>query len=324
MYKKFFGLERNPFDLSPDPYFVFPTDRTKETLAAVYYAVARRKGFVVLTGEVGTGKTLMVRCLLKLWKRQQVAFSNVFNPKLSSLDFLRFIAHDLGLKVTEGSKGNVLAALYQFLLGQAQKGSTTVLIVDEAHQLSMNAMEEIRLLTNLETTQQKLVQIILVGQPELDRKLDSFELRQLKQRIAVRCQLEPPSGQETATYIERRLRLSGAGERATAIIPVQVVEAIYRYSQGIPRSINAICEQSLIAAFARGCTAITPEIIEEVASYFRLHGEVQPLRPALASTANSQTMASALLQLVNSMEQALTRPVLAHPEALPLKSITHQ
>ena len=324
MYKKFFGLERNPFDLSPDPYFVFPTDRTKETLAAVYYAVARRKGFVVVTGEVGTGKTLMVRCLLKLWKRQQVAFSNVFNPKLSTLDFLHFIAHDLGLKVPEPTKGNILAALYECLLAQAQKGSTTVLIVDEAHQLSLNALEEIRLLTNLETTQQKLVQIILVGQPELDRKLDSFELRQLKQRIAVRCQLEPLSAQETATYIERRLKLSGAGEHATAIFPPEAVEAIYRYSQGIPRSINAICEQSLIAAFARANATITPEIIEEVASYFRLHAAAQPLEPALSPAEVSQTTASALLQLVNSLEQTLTRPVLSHPKPIPLKSITHQ
>jgi general secretion pathway protein A len=323
MYKKFFGLERNPFDLSPDPYFVFPTERTKEALAAVYYAVARRKGFVVVTGEVGTGKTLMARCLLKLWKRQQVAFSNVFNPKLSSLDFLRFIAHDLGLKVPEPTKGNVLSALYEFLLAQAQKGSTTVLIVDEAHQLSMNALEEIRLLTNLETTQQKLVQIILVGQPELDRKLDSFEMRQLKQRIAVRCQLEPLSAQETATYIERRLKLSGAGERAATIFPPESIEVIYRYSQGVPRSINAICEQSLIAAFARAHATITPAIIEEVACYFRLHA-APSLEPAMASTANSQTTASALLQLVNSMEQALARPVLSHPEPMPLKSITHQ
>jgi general secretion pathway protein A len=322
MYKKFFGLERNPFDLSPDPFFVFPTDRTKEALAAVYYAVARRKGFVVVTGEVGTGKTLLVRCLLKLWKRQQVAFSNVFNPKLSTLDFLRFIAHDLGLKVPEPTKGNVLAALYEFLLGQAQKGSTTVLIVDEAHQLSMNALEEIRLLTNLETTQQKLVQIILVGQPELDRKLDSFELRQLKQRIAVRCQLEPLNEQETATYIKRRLKLSGGGDGAGTLFPLETIDVIYRYSQGLPRSINAICEQSLIAAFARASAVITPEIVEAVASYFRLHAAPQPLEPA--STSASAQTASALLQLVNSMEQALARPVLAHSEVLPLKSITHQ
>jgi type II secretory pathway predicted ATPase ExeA len=324
MYKKFFGLERNPFDLSPDPYFVFPTERTKEALAAVYYAVARRKGFVVVSGEVGTGKTLMVRCLLKLWKKQQVAFSNVFNPKLSTLDFLRFIAHDLGLQVAEPTKGNVLAALYEFLLAQAQKGSTTVLIVDEAHQLSMNALEEIRLLTNLETTQQKLVQIILVGQPELDRKLDSYELRQLKQRIAVRCQLAPLSEAETQTYIERRLRLAGAGERAAALIPRETGAAVYRYSQGVPRSINAICEQALIAAFARGSETIPPEIIEEVASYFRLRTAPQALEAESASEAPSQTTANALLQLVNSMEQALARPVIPHAGAAVLKTIIHQ
>lgn len=323
MYKQFFGLDRNPFELSPDPYFVFPTDKTKEVFAAVYYAVARRKGFVVVTGEVGTGKTLMVRCLLKILKRQQVAFSNVFNPKLSALDFLRFVAHDLGLKVPDPTKGNVLAALYEYLLDQALNGKTTVLVVDEAHQLSMNALEEIRLLTNLETTQQKLVQIILVGQPELDRTLDSFELRQLKQRIAVRCQLEPLTAPETATYIERRLHLSGAGNRAEKIFPPETIEAIYRYSRGVPRLINAISEQSLIAAFAKASTAITPEIVEQVASYFRLQVTPQPLNPA-ASPPNLQTTAGALLQLVNSMEQVLARPMLARPEAVPRKPITPQ
>ena len=325
MYKQFFGLDRNPFDLSPDPYFVFPTKRTREVLASVYYAVARRKGFVVVTGEVGTGKTLMVRCLLKLWKKQQLAFSNVFNPKLSTLDFLRFIAHDFGLKISDPTKGNVLRALYEFLLSQAQKGSTTVLIVDEAHQLSMSALEEIRLLTNLETSQQKLVQIILVGQPELDRKLDSFELRQLKQRIAVRCQMEPLGLDDTSTYIERRLELSGAKEKASAIFSRASVDVIYRYSQGVPRSINAICEQALVAAFARASAIVTPEIVEDVAAYFRLHtGTGTTTMKSLVSPGiEQQTAAKTLLQLVNAMERVLGGPVPSSPEpVLPgIKSI---
>lgn len=319
MYKQFFGLDRNPFDLSPDPYFVFPTDRTKEVFAAVYYAVARRKGFVVVTGEVGTGKTLMIRCLLKILKRQEVAFSNVFNPKLSTLDFLRFIAHDLGLKVPEPTKGNVLAALYEYLLSQALKGKTTVLVIDEAHQLSMNALEEIRLLTNLETAQQKLVQIILVGQPELDRTLDSFELRQLKQRIAVRCKLEPLELEEACTYIERRLKLSGAQDKAATIFPRETMETIFRYSHGIPRSINAICEQSLVAAFARGSTSITPAIIDEVASYYRLKTvPVAPLETTRPDGSRQATAAGALLQLVESLERVLAQPTGASVErALP-------
>ena len=317
MYKQFFGLDRNPFDLSPDPYFVLPTERTKEVFAAVYYAVARRKGFVVVTGEVGTGKTLMVRCLLKILKRQEVAFSNVFNPKLSTLDFLRFIAHDLGLKVPDPTKGNVLAALYEYLLGQALKGTTTVLVVDEAHQLSMNALEEIRLLTNLETTQQKLVQIILVGQPELDRKLDSFELRQLKQRIAVRCRLEPLELEETCTYIERRLKLSGAQEKAPTIFPRETMESIFRYSHGIPRSINAMCEQSLVAAFARESATVTPAIIDEVASYYRLKTmPAPPLESPLAAASRPATAAEALLQLVDSLERVLAQPAGAPVETV--------
>jgi general secretion pathway protein A len=309
MYKKFFGLKRNPFELSPDPYFIFPTDKSKEVFASVYHGISRRKGFVVLTGEVGTGKTLMIRCLLSLLKRQEIAFANVFNPRLSALDFLRFVALDLGLRVEEPTKGNVLHALYEFLLAQAEKGLTTVLVIDEAHQLSLNVLEEIRLLTNLETTQQKLLQIILAGQPELDRKLDSRDLRQLKQRVAIRCQLEPLSLEDTRSYIERRLKLSCAEEpRAGTIFPPDTVEAVYRYSCGIPRTINAICEQALVAAFAAGSPVVHADVIEKVAAYFRLYpvshfGESSEHQ----DVGDQRVAARSLLQLMESMERALQR-----------------
>jgi len=143
MYKDFFGLKRSPFELSPDPYFVLPTAKIKDTLFSIYYAIAQRKGFVVLTGEVGTGKTLMIRCLLTLLKRQQVRFCNVFNPRLSPLDFLRFVVHDLGIDVAEPTKANLLQALYRFLLAQAEKGLTTVLVIDEAQQLPLSVLEEV-------------------------------------------------------------------------------------------------------------------------------------------------------------------------------------
>src|SRR5712691_88798 len=190
MYKKFYGLKRNPFEMSPHPYFFFLTEQHNEALAAIYYGIARRKGFVVMTGEVGTGKTLLVRYLLELLNRQQVAFANVFNPLLSGIDFLRYIAGDLGLKLDNQSKSSLLLELNNFLIARHRKGLPTVLVVDEAQHLFPEVLEEIRLLTNLETSQQKLLQILLVGQPELDQKLDSHELRQLKQRIALRCHLE--------------------------------------------------------------------------------------------------------------------------------------
>jgi general secretion pathway protein A len=191
MDQDFFGINRSPFDLSPDPSFMWPTSTTREALASITYAVAFHKGFIVLTGEVGTGKTMVVRSLFDFWKSQGIAFANIFAPRLSVTDFLIMATSDLGIKVTEFSKATLLQALYGFLTNQFQKGLTTVLVIDEAHQLSTDVLEEIRMLTNVETNQQKLVQVLLVGQPELDRKLDSFELRQLKQRIAVRCQLEP-------------------------------------------------------------------------------------------------------------------------------------
>ncbi len=270
MYNGFFGFERSPFELSPDPDFFFPLERSREALASIYYALCQRKGFVVLTGEVGTGKTLLIRCLLKLLKRQQIPFANVFNPRLSDMDFLEYVIFDLGIKVAERSKSSLLRALYNFLLVQLQKGLTTVLVVDEAHQMGQSLLEEVRLLTNLETNQQKLIQIVLVGQPEFDTKLDSFELRQLKQRIAIRYRLEPFTIAETRQYIERRLTRAGAGSGARAIFSLKTVEAIHRYSLGIPRLINSICDQSLIAAYARQSRSVPVELIDEIATYFRL------------------------------------------------------
>ncbi len=281
MYKHFFGLNRNPFELSPDPSFMYRSEKNKEALASIVYAVAKRKGFVVMTGEVGTGKTLIVRSLFELWKSEGIAFANIFAPRLHVIDFLISVTADLGIKVTEATKGNLLRALYGFLVTQFQKGLTTVLVIDEAHQISTAVLEEIRMLTNVETNKQKLVQVLLVGQPELDRKLDSFELRQLKQRIAIRCQLDPLCEEETRQYIEHRLNLAGATSRANTIFPAETVDVVHRYSRGLPRLVNSICDHALVAAYARQVRIVPVEIIEEVASHFRLD-----LAPNLNQTEN--------------------------------------
>jgi general secretion pathway protein A len=271
MYKSFYKLSRNPFEISPDPSFLFPTRRHNEALAALYYGVRRHKGFVVLTGEVGTGKTLLVRCLLQLLKGSDVAYAYVFNSHLSSFEFLQYTSADLGLRTLGKSKAGLLLELGAFLVNRHQKRLTTVLVADEAHHLSAEVLEEIRLLTNLETTNGKLLQILLVGQPELDEKLDAVELRQLKQRIALRSHLEPLDMQETIGYIQRRLQLAGASYLMGEIFPQQTVAEVQRYSQGIPRLINTICENALITAFARQLGSIPPEIIQEVASDLRLN-----------------------------------------------------
>jgi general secretion pathway protein A len=270
MYEQFLGLISSPFQLSPDPFFMIPSEKSQEALASIYGAIRLRKGFVVMTGEVGTGKTLVLRCLMERLEREETPFAYFIGPRLSTVDFLSYIAFELGLSVPEPSKGNLLRALYVFLLSQFEKGFTTVLIVDEAHQMPRSVLEEIRLLTNFETAQQKLAQIVLVGQPELDKKLDTVELRSLKQRIAVRCHLEPLRAEDIGLYIERRLELAGAGSQAATLFPPETAHAIYSYSQGIPRLVNSICDQALTAACARQIRVVPVEVIKSVASHFRL------------------------------------------------------
>lgn len=269
MYKSFYKLKRNPFEITPDPSFLFPTTRHNEALASLYYGVIAHRGFVVLTGEVGTGKTLILRSLLGLVQRREVAFALIFNPSLSPLEFIRYIASDFRLPVAGKAKDELIHALNDYLLRQHERGLTTLLVVDEAHHLSSQILEEIRLLTNLETSQQKLLQIVLAGQPELDEKLDCHELRQLKQRIALRCHLEPLSLDETKEYVRRRLQIAGA-TAAEAVFSAPAIEAIFCHSRGIPRLVNTICENALLSGYAKQAPAITPEIIDGVARDLRL------------------------------------------------------
>src|SRR5208283_1736732 len=269
MYKNFYNLQRNPFEITPDPSFLFPTTRHNEALASLYYGVTAHRGFVVLTGEVGTGKTLILRSLLALLQRRDVAFALIFNPTLSPLEFMRYIARDFGLAISGKAKDELIHVLNGFLLQRHQKRLTTILVVDEAHQMSSEILEEIRLLTNLETSQQKLLQIVLAGQPELDQKLDSHELRQLKQRIALRCHLDPLTSNEAREYMGRRLRIAGA-PAAVEIFSRPAIEAVFRHSRGIPRLINTICENALLWGYARHAATVTSEIIEDVARDLRL------------------------------------------------------
>jgi general secretion pathway protein A len=269
MYKAFYHLQKNPFEITPDPTFLFPTTRHNEALASLYYGVTSHRGFVVLTGEVGTGKTLMLRSLLGLLQRRDVAFALIFNPSLSPFEFIRYIAGDFGLPVTGKAKDEIIHALNGFLLHRHERGLTTVLAVDEAHLLSPEILEEIRLLTNLETAQKKLLQIVLAGQPELDQKLDSFELRQLKQRIALRCHLDALNLDETRKYIERRLKIAGAAPE-NKIFSESAAMAVFRHSRGIPRLINTVCENALLAGYANRAVIVTPEIIDNVANDLRL------------------------------------------------------
>lgn len=266
MYKKYYGLTRKPFEMSPDPYFYYPTPRHNEALALLTYGVQEKKGFVVVSGEVGTGKTLLVRCLLDALARHKTAFAFVYNPVLSVTEFLAHVLNDLAVSRNSQSKIELLSSLNSYLVVRARRGETTALVVDEAQLLSWELLEEIRLLTNLETARFKLLQIVLVGQPELEQKLDSLELRQLKQRVAMRCRLKPLELEDVRGYIRRRLELAGANSHAPAIYPDESIQAVHRLSRGVPRLINAICENSLIYGYSNQAKQITPAIVQEVAT----------------------------------------------------------
>jgi general secretion pathway protein A len=269
MYEGYFGFSRAPFELGPDPFFLFETPVHREAFACVYYGLTRRKGFAVLTGEVGTGKTLLTRMLLNVAAKTNIATAYVFNPKLSSEDFLRYILEEFGI-VVRTTKSEMLHDLNRFLIEKHRSGSTAALIIDEAHLLDFDVLEEIRLLTNLETSVDKLLQIVLIGQPELDGMLDSPRLRQLKQRIAVRSTLKPLSPEQTRIYIHHRIMRAGTTLSPDVIFPDASINLVQRYSGGIPRLINNICQNGLLSAFAKQQRAVTPDLVEEVVADLKL------------------------------------------------------
>src|SRR6202044_1801104 len=225
MYKAFFGFSENPFNMSPDPSFLFRSSQHEEALANLIYGVQSRKGFVLLSGEVGTGKTTMLECLRDFLHSQQIAFASLFNSRLTVEQFFELLAYDLDLQCNRHSKTEVLLTLNNMLLERAAAGRTTVLIVDEAHNLEWDVLEEIRLLGNLENRKGKLLQVIIAGQPELDRKLDAPNLRQLKQRIVLRTNLHAFTLRDTVEYIQSRLEK--AGMRDQTVFPEELMADIH-------------------------------------------------------------------------------------------------
>ncbi len=277
MYNAFFGITDNPFNLSPDPAFLYRSSQHEEALANLIYGVQSRKGFIVLTGEVGTGKTTMLECLREYLESQYIEFAFLFNSRINSQQFFEMIAYDLDLRCERTSKTEVLFALNNLLIQQMNEGRTTVLIVDEAHNLDWEVLEEIRLLGNLENRKGKLLQIVLAGQPEFDRKLDAPNLRQLKQRIVLRYNLKPFSLEETAEYIDSRLVKVGLADQA--VFPDALITEIHTRSRGIPRVINGICDNLLLTAFAMEVKVCTQKMLDEVSDDMRLEWPGRRLRP---------------------------------------------
>jgi len=289
MYKEFFGLRANPFNVNPDPRYLFLTRHTEEALACLTYGIQSRKGFVLLTGEVGTGKTTLINKLLEWLRLQQVATAFIFNSRLNVPQFLDYMMADFGIPCDSRAKSQVLLRLYNWLLDRYRAGETAVLIVDEAQNLSEEVLEEIRMLTNLETFTEKLLQIVLVGQPELEQKLKQPQLRQLRQRLTLRAKTHPLTLDETKAYVHQRLRI--AGSNGQQIFDPEALVSIHRYASGIPRVINLLCEHCLVSAFVDQQKIIAPTVVDAVARDFDLgdsttSGNVLPAPPASGNPNN--------------------------------------
>jgi general secretion pathway protein A len=299
MYKEFFGLRANPFNVNPDPRYLFLTRHTEEALACLTYGIQSRKGFVLLTGEVGTGKTTLINKLLEWLRLQQVATAFVFNSRLNTAQFLDYMMADFGIPCDSKDKSQILLRLYNWLLDRYRAGETAVLIVDEAQNLSEEVLEEIRMLTNLETFTEKLLQIVLVGQPELEVKLRQPQLRQLRQRLSLRAKTHELTLAETKAYVQQRLRI--AGSNGQEIFDPESVIAIHRYANGIPRVINLLCEHCLVSAFVDQQNVIKPAVVDNVARDLDLADNmaVRAMMPPAAAGQEKFDLVETLRSLAN-------------------------
>ncbi len=264
----FFGLRENPFSANQDPRYSFSTRMVKQAWAELTCGIQTRNAFAVLTGEAGTGKTRLVRQLAEWLRQRETPTAFIFNPQLHTDDLFEFMLADFGIPPGERRGTKPLMCLNNWLFARYRAGRTAVLIVDEAQGLSTEVLESIRLLLNLETAQEKLLQIVLSGQPELNDKLNRPELRQLRQRITLRSWTRPLTLDETHAYIQHRLHIAGAG-REFILLP-EAVNAAYEYSRGVPRVLNLLCENALIAGFAKAIKPVPEEVVDEVARRFQL------------------------------------------------------
>jgi general secretion pathway protein A len=271
MYEKFYGLAERPFDLTPNPKFMYLSRRHLEALSVVRYGITGRKGVTLLVGEAGTGKTTVVRSVLESLANEGIRCVYLNNPTLTRNEFLEFLAARFGMpRDSAGSKARFLLSFERLLMERHQNGERGALVIDEAQSLPIELMEEVRLLANLETATDKLLPVVMAGQPELADKLDAKELRQLKQRVALRTDLAPFAVEETAAYIAGRIRKAGGDP--LHIFTREAILAVHQKSGGIPRTISVVCDNAMLSGFAMGEKPIGPAVIEEVAQDFRLQG----------------------------------------------------
>ena len=262
MYCEFYGFSEKPFTVTPNPRFIFLSGNHREALAHLVYGIDTHAGFISMSGEVGTGKTTLLRALLSQLDTDKYRSALIFNPCLSGEQLLAGICREFSVEPVERNSFGYLDALNQFLLEQHMAGRTVVLVIDEAQNLAPDVLEQLRMISNLETERDKLVQIILAGQPELNDLLGRHDLRQLSQRITVRCRLVPMGFSDTNDYIQHRLKISGC--RIPGFFSRGAVKKIFRFSQGIPRLINVVCEQALVLAWTRESLAVSSPIVGQV------------------------------------------------------------
>ena len=262
MYCEFFGFSEKPFTITPNPQFIYLSEHHREAFAHLLYGIDSHAGFIAMTGEVGTGKTTVLRTLLSQLDPEKYRSALIFNPCLSAEQLLASICREFGVLPDERNSFGYLEALNLFLLDQHAAGRTVVLVVDEAQNLAPDVLEQVRMISNLETERDKLIQIILAGQPELEDVLKRNDLRQLSQRITVRCRLTPIGRGDTAEYIRHRLKVSGC--RIPGLFSAGAVKRIYRFSGGVPRLVNIACDQALVMAWTRESSGVTPAIATQV------------------------------------------------------------
>jgi type II secretory pathway predicted ATPase ExeA len=270
--------------------------RIREALACLQYGIAARKGFVVMTGEVGTGKTTLLKTVLSSFTKDRVSTAFVFNPRLDVLDFLEFVLTDFGIPPKTRTKSGMLLQLNRWLIDRFRNQELCAIVVDEAQNLSWELLEEIRLLTNLETSSEKLVQIVLSGQPELEEKLRNPSVRQLRQRISMWCKTYPLSSEETQAYIAERLRIAGARQ---PVLSPEAVQLVHRYSKGIPRLINLLCEHAMISAYVEQIKPIPARIVESVSTELDLDDQPFLISPMALSGLQGNILPTTMFNTIN-------------------------
>ena len=306
MYERYFGFTERPFELTANPRYLFLTERYREALGTLTYGLSSHKGIVVMTGEAGTGKTTMLNAALAGARHDQLV-AYLSNPTLRRAEFIEIMTTQLGLPAEVAtSKARFLQAVTRLLEDRAAAGKVTALVIDEAHSLPTRLLEEVRLLANIEQPERKLLTVVLVGQPELADRLSDPSLRQLKQRIALRCALVPLTLRESAAYIAKRIGMAGGNAQ---VFTRDAVLAIYEHSGGIPRTINVICENALVSAYARDESTISHQLVAEVARDFDFHPAAEPVEPSA-----SVSDAGAASPRVLSVPAPWQRP----PEASPV------